>query len=294
MAIRTPNAPTIIWRDPRIEDAILGWRRYYLDPKGVHHLDGLEPAQIRKLAEWAAHNAIVVGRNITIGWGRSPLSLSEDEFETAARQLRPVVLFCPERAAREEARWAMSVNFDGVAETLPETAVQKALDEHVAREYPNWKPKLQFRPMMALLVRHDVSAEELKLVEPLAPSPDVVCGSVATDPAVRQAYARWDAATPSTSRDLVAARLASQERSGIAPDERAPLYSGEVDSYLLPIIMRMGRDDEPAVIAYLRRDLRRLYGEYAETMLQFMLRTYRHGSTEKLLIEAAKATAVAA
>ena len=47
--------------------------------------------------------------------------------------------------------------------------------------------------------------------------------------------------------------------------------------------MRMGRDDEAAVIAHLRRDLRVKYGEYAQTVLLFMLRSYRHGGTEKLL-----------
>jgi hypothetical protein len=47
--------------------------------------------------------------------------------------------------------------------------------------------------------------------------------------------------------------------------------------------MRMGRDDEAAVIGHLRRDLRVKYGEYAQTVLLFMLRSYRHGNTEKLL-----------
>jgi hypothetical protein len=42
----------------------------------------------------------------------------------------------------------------------------------------------------------------------------------------------------------------------------------------------MGRGDEQATVAKLRSDLRRLYGEHAETVLSFMLRTYRHGGTE--------------
>jgi hypothetical protein len=48
-------------------------------------------------------------------------------------------------------------------------------------------------------------------------------------------------------------------------------YSADVESYLLPIIMRIGRGDGPHVVAFLRRDLRRLYGEHAETVLAFML-----------------------
>jgi hypothetical protein len=41
--------------------------------------------------------------------------------------------------------------------------------------------------------------------------------------------------------------------------------------------------DEPAVLAQLRQNLRRIYGEHAETVLIFMLRTYQQGGTEKLL-----------
>jgi hypothetical protein len=59
----------------------------------------------------------------------------------------------------------------------------------------------------------------------------------------------------------------------------------------MPIIMRMGKGDEPMVLAQLRQNLRRIYGEYAETVLIFMLTTYQHGGTEKLL---ALATAKAA
>jgi hypothetical protein len=33
----------------------------------------------------------------------------------------------------------------------------------------------------------------------------------------------------------------------------------------------------------MRQSLRRTYGEHAETILSFMLRSYAHGGTEKLL-----------
>jgi hypothetical protein len=108
---------------------------------------------------------------------------------------------------------------------------------------------------------------------------------------VAEAVLRWDRATPSTWRDLVRARLAAQERAGISAESRAPLYSGQVEEFLMPIIMRMGKNDEPAVLAQLRQNLRRTYGKHAETVLSFMLRTYQHGGAEKLL---ALATAKAA
>jgi hypothetical protein len=47
--------------------------------------------------------------------------------------------------------------------------------------------------------------------------------------------------------------------------------------------MRMGKGDEPTILAQLRQSLRRTYGEDAEVVLRFMLETYPHGGTEKLL-----------
>jgi hypothetical protein len=109
---------------------------------------------------------------------------------------------------------------------------------------------------------------------------------------VVEAVLRWDRATPSTWRDLVAARLAAQARAGIPEADRSPLYCGDVEGYLVPIIMRMGKGDEPTVLAQMRQHLRRTYGEHGETVLSFMLRTYAHGGTEKLLaLASAKAAA---
>jgi hypothetical protein len=60
----------------------------------------------------------------------------------------------------------------------------------------------------------------------------------------------------------------------------------------MPIIMRMGKGDEPVVLAQMRPHLRRTYGEHAETVLSFMLRSYAHGGTDKLLaLASAKAAA---
>jgi hypothetical protein len=60
----------------------------------------------------------------------------------------------------------------------------------------------------------------------------------------------------------------------------------------MPLVMRMGKGDEPVVLAQMRQTLRRTYAEHAETVLGFMLRTYAHGNTEKLLaLASAKAAA---
>jgi hypothetical protein len=123
----------------------------------------------------------------------------------------------------------------------------------------------------------------------VAADPDAICALVAQDPEVREAAVRWDRATPSTHRDLVAARLAAQERMGVPEAERAPLVSGEVQDFLVPVMFWMGRGDEGRVVAELRNELTRLYGEFSETVLMFMLKTYRHHSTEALQ-RVAKAT----
>jgi hypothetical protein len=133
------------------------------------------------------------------------------------------------------------------------------------------------------MLRHDVSAEELGIVAPVALSPDQICASVSEDPAVVQAVLRWDRATPSTWRDLVAARLAAQAQAGVPEADRAPLYSGQVEEYLTPILMRMGKGDEPSILGQMRQHLGRIYGEHAEIVLRFMLRTDPHHRTEELL-----------
>jgi hypothetical protein len=81
---------------------------------------------------------------------------------------------------------------------------------------------------------------------------------------------------------------AAQARLGIPVADRAPLYSGAVEDFLVPVLFRMGRGEEGAVVVELRRELARLYGEFSEIVLTFMLTNYRHHSMEGLL-RAAKA-----
>jgi hypothetical protein len=57
-------------------------------------------------------------------------------------------------------------------------------------------------------------------------------------------------------------------------------------------LFKIGNGGEPALLAHMRRDLRRRYDQFAEIVLLFMLRTYRHGGPEKLL-ELAKPRAAA-
>src|SRR6266853_4338055 len=126
----------------------------------------------------------------------------------------------------------------------------------------------------------DAHPKVLAVFLPGTMHPDEICGLVADEPEVRAVP--FDRANSQTCRALVAARLAAQARIGIAEADRAPLYSGEVEAVLVPIMFRMYPGDERAVVAQLRNELTELYAEFAETVLRFMLNTYRHGGTEAL------------
>jgi hypothetical protein len=217
--------------------------------------------------------------NVTVAWqperpeGRTPASL-----DPIFRELRPMTLICPARPRGTD--WAIS-SF-GAPQIVSAGSVQRTIDAMVPEMFPEWRHGIQFQ-LQGFLLRHDVSAEEMGLIEPVKISPDDIYASVADDPAVIEAGKLWDRATPSTYRNLVAAVLAAQETAGIPPGDRAPISSGEVDGFLIPIIMRMGRGDEPMVLDQMRRQLRAKYGEFAEIVLGFMLRNYRHSGAEGLL-----------
>ena len=63
-----------------------------------------------------------------------------------------------------------------------------------------------------MVLRHDVTGEDLGIVERQDITPDMICASVSEDPAVVEAVLRWDRATPSTWRDLVGARDVADRR----------------------------------------------------------------------------------
>jgi hypothetical protein len=126
------------------------------------------------------------------------------------------------------------------------------------------------------------NAEGLGLVEPERMTPDMILASVADDPKVKEAAVRWDRATPSTHYDLVRARDEAQARTGIPVAKRAFLYSAEVDSILLPIVMCMAPGDEAATAQALTRDFNERYRDLGSRVLAFCLSTYRHGNIDGL------------
>jgi hypothetical protein len=201
------------------------------------------------------------------------------EIEAAVRRLWPLTIFAPERSIDGD-RWVLSAF--GEAATFPKVAIERTIDEFLSSNIPTWQPGAQFRAH-AVILRVDTTAEALGIIAAHKVRPDEVVAAVASDPEVAAATARLDRATPETWRELVRARLAAQARAGVPEADRAPLYSGQVEEFLTPILMRMGKGDEAMILVQLRQSLRRTYSEHAETVLHFMLRTYAHGGTEKLL-----------
>ena len=99
MATHSPRSHIVVWRDPRREAGdVHGWLRFHLDGAGTRGLYRVETGQISKLAAFAVRNAIASRINVTIGWGAAT-PLGAQDLETVARQLRPVMVVCPERKA---------------------------------------------------------------------------------------------------------------------------------------------------------------------------------------------------
>jgi hypothetical protein len=69
---------------------------------------------------------------------------------------------------------------------------------------------------------------------------------------------------------------------GIPVANRAFLYSAEVDSYLLPIVMQMAPGDEDATAHALKRNFSERYRDLGPRVLAFCLSTYQHGNIDGL------------
>jgi hypothetical protein len=291
MTTHQPAMHVLIWREPIQTEVMSAWQSYQRPDHGMYFRKHGDPGFIHSVAHRALcgnFGAVLRNVNVLIGWGECRVEATPaSEVLAMVGGLRPLTVICAERPKGD--RWIIS-NF-GAPMSFPVAGIQRAIDGFVGATFPEWRPGgAPFQPH-ALMFRQDVSGEELGLVERVQPTPDDTYASVADDPAVIEAGKLWDRATPSTHRDLVAAVLAAQERAGIPPEDRAPISSGEIDTFLIPIIMRMGKGDEPIVLAQIRRQLHARYGEFAEIVLGFMLRTYRHDGVAGLLQLATKAAA---
>jgi hypothetical protein len=282
----TQSSTILLWHDAHKGDpcgaaGLLGWRSFARRPADELYSPYGEPAQIGAMARTVLGDAFRRGVNCYVGWqSENPETTPAAEVEAAVQRLWPVTIFAPARSADSD-RWVMG-SF-GEAAVLAKGAVERTITEFLAAHIPTWSPGVQFRPH-ALVVRVDTTAEALGLIEPHKPTPDEIVASCGSDQDVATALSRWDRASPATWRDLVRARLVAQARAGIAEVDRAPLYSGQVDDFLVPIVMRMWKGDAPAVLSFLRRDLGRVYGDdLGEFVLQFMLRSYSHSGAEELL-----------
>jgi hypothetical protein len=247
---------TLLWRSddgpPSGAAGLLGWTRYSLESNPYHFFRNGE-GQINKLATDAVQCAVARGCDVTIGWGPTPnfRTTPAHQLEEMFRRLRPAVIALPERPGKTD-RWAISSH--GTPASVPAAGIQQALSDQVAAMYPQWQHGLAWNAT-AFLLRHDISAEQLGLVESAKPTPDDILAEIATDPQVRAAADRADPALPETLRALIAARLKVQAEREIPADRRVTHFSGEIEGWLLPVTMKLARGEGPAAFDNLRRQL---------------------------------------
>jgi hypothetical protein len=257
----------------------LAWLALFCAPPSRGVLPYGDPAQIGAMARTALRDSLRRNDNVFIGWqGEDPDTTPASEVEAAIAKLWPVTTVVPARAF--DGDWCM--HSFGESATLSYGAVERTIDDFISTHFPNWQPGAHFRPH-AFVLRHDTTAEMLGLIEPHQPTADEICAASASDPRVAAATVRLDRATPASWHELARARLDAQTRSGVPEDRQAALYSSQVDEIMVPLMMRCGRGDEPAVLAHLRRDCRARFGDLSEKIVLFLLRTYRHHDTSTLL-----------
>src|SRR5258706_576408 len=287
---------TLIWKDasdgaPSGAAGLLNWIAFDQSGQGFRRRYGT--GQVGELAAVAISQAIERGRDVTVAWGSAnPAITPADELEPVFRQLRPALFALPERPGRTD-RWALCTA--GNPASLPVAAIQAALCDEIAALFPRWQhdPR-SIWTATCLILRHGTNAEALGLVEPEALTGDRILAKIATDPQVRAAADRADPSLPETIHALAVARLAAQDRMGIPVGKRVVMFSGEAETLLMAPLMKMGRGEEAAVLAALRRQLRQ-YGELADFILMSALRDYPHCSPQiDGLRAAARATAASA
>src|ERR1700678_2718544 len=283
---------TVLWKNPRAPvttgaNPLLGWQLYEWW-SGEHQCFkkyGIA-GPLASLAASALDGAIAAARNVTIAQQVENPEASPADLLTAFRRVRPVTLICPERKPRPgtNTRWAMAwLTGDtrkAQPQTLPDAAIQAAVDALAKEQFPPFNQAPSLYAVPSLMLRHDVTAEDLGIVEKQKITPDMILAMVAEDPAVREAGGRWDRASIDTYLPLVLVRLAAQDRLGIPEAQQVLLYSSEVEDFLMPIVVgRLATDAERAV--ELRAKFRRLYGPvYGERVLAFCLKHYPHGAVD--------------
>jgi hypothetical protein len=232
---------TLLWKSPRAAVTTAGnskwgwqlseWQRYEWREHELRFKKSGLPGPLGNLAVAAVKNAILARRNVTITRiDDDPESAPSSDLLTKFALLRPATLICPERSAipgstvRWIVAWLTGDARRAQPETVPETTIQAAVDATVKEQYPLYNQAPSMYSVPNLVLRHDVTGEDLGIVERQEITPDMICASVSEDPTVVEAVLRWDRATPSTWRGLVDARLAAQERAGIPREsESTPL-----------------------------------------------------------------------
>jgi hypothetical protein len=295
-------------------DALLGWQ--LLASRGAH-FRRYEAGKIGDLATSAVEGAIGRNVSITVAWGNlDPATATPQELGELFGNLQPCVIVCPARPLSAERRvieeWAI---IDGQTPTiLPTNAAQAALQGIVAKLYPRWEPRQSYGSQRetdnwmptCLMVRPDLSAEQLGLLEPEALVGDRLLNEISCDADVRAAFRAEDVSLPETTYRLARAQIDAMKRRGIPEREYVFMHSGVAETLLTPVLSSM-RDDltviqqeganpgeKIPVLTILRQKLKP-YGELRDLVLCSILRDYAVTFPHlDRLREAARATAAAA
>jgi len=228
---------TLIWRSddgpPTGAAGLLGWQKYSLDANPFHFFRCGE-GQIGTLASDAVRCAVERGCDVTVAWGAAPdfRATPAHQLEETFRKLRPATLVCPERP--KSSRWVICEI--GTPASLPEAAVQSAVNDVVALHYPLWRHGIEFTAR-CLMLRHGVDAQSLGLVEPLKPTPDDILNMLAADPEVRGLLKRMAVAWT----DL-AEQAEKESPQSIVQQQRQPQSKGLDFDVLTPEQQRLALD----------------------------------------------------
>ncbi len=288
MATSPALSHIVVWKDTRdgIDaggDTRNGWAIYVRCSEGDRYFLQEGPQAVSAAAGLALHRAITLRRNVTVAWGDAvPNSVPSNKIEQVLLELRPIYIICPERSPSPfdtDNAWVSIFLSEGrhlqrwrePDSRWPAERMQQGIGESCQNWFPIWKHREYWRPA-GLVLRHDISGEEMGFIRPLEITPDSVLNRTMDDPAVRRALMLRDPARRSTYVDFIRVVLAAQPALGIPEQDQVPMYSGEVAAYFGPIASRLGPYEDRA--RAVRKQLRYDFGEFDQFVLRFMLKTY--------------------
>ena len=103
---------------------------------------------------------------------------------------------------------------------------------------------------------------------------DDPAGSIADDPAVKDALGQYDPQRPETFKPVAQARMAAQERAGLDEEYRSPITKQEALKLTAPLrTMLPGQERE--TLTQIGEKFQQMFGDDAETAFSYALRAHK-------------------